>query len=68
MGRASLCFPSLSSGTERKDEPSAMSFETLSEANSSTLRLPRKDKTDGPDSNHFYEQVFNCWNEVGKIQ
>lgn len=53
MQRANLCFASLSSGTKRKDEPSAVSFETLSEANSSKLRLPRKDKTDGPDSNHL---------------
>lgn len=51
--RANLCFASLSSGTKRKDEPSAVSFETLSEASSSKLRLPRKDKTDGPDSNHL---------------
>lgn len=52
MERASLCFASLSSGTERKAEPSAMSFETLSEANSSKLRLHRKHETDAPDSNH----------------
>lgn len=43
MEKASLCFASLSSGTERKDDPSAMSSETLSEVNSSKLRLPRKD-------------------------
>lgn len=51
MERANLCFASQSSGTERKNEPSAMSFDT--QANSSKLRLPRKYKTDGPDSNHL---------------